>query len=86
MALSNVSTGIIPTLKLAAVLRTQTLLQDSKQGSQELRNLQRKNVELSSLVRKLDEKNQHLSTKNAELVNECTFHYCFACVQVYSVI
>ena len=81
MALSNVSTGIIPTLKLAAVLRTQTLLQDSKQGSQELRNLQRKNVELSSLVRKLDEKNQHLSTKNAELVNECMHFSLLLCMR-----
>ena len=42
--------------------------QDSKGSSQELRMLQRKNVELSSLVRKLDEKNQQLATRNAELV------------------
>lgn len=32
--------------------------------------LQRKNVELSSLVRKLDEKNQQLATRNAELVGK----------------
>lgn len=44
-------------------------LQDSKGNSQELRMLQRKNVELSSLVRKLDEKNQQLATRNAELVS-----------------
>ncbi|XP_078358377.1 uncharacterized protein LOC144643107 isoform X2 [Oculina patagonica] len=43
---------------------------DLKGGSQELRMLQRKNVELSSLVRKLDEKNQQLATRNAELLAE----------------
>lgn len=43
--------------------------QDSRGSSQELKMLQRKNVELSSLVRKLDEKNQQLATRNAELVS-----------------
>lgn len=47
------------------------MLQDPKQGSpsHELRTLQRKNVELSSLVKKLDEKNQQLATRNTELVS-----------------
>ncbi|KAK2572312.1 RIMS-binding protein 2 [Acropora cervicornis] len=44
--------------------------QDTKPGNQELKMLQRKNVELSSLVRKLDEKNQQLATRNAELLAE----------------
>lgn len=35
-----------------------------------MKMLQRKNVELSSLVRKLDEKNQQLATRNAELVGK----------------
>ncbi|XP_068745820.1 golgin subfamily B member 1-like isoform X2 [Montipora capricornis] len=43
---------------------------DTRPGNQELRMLQRKNVELSSLVRKLDEKNQQLATRNAELLAE----------------
>ncbi|EDO34247.1 predicted protein, partial [Nematostella vectensis] len=43
---------------------------DRTNGSQELRSLQRKNVELSSLVKKLDEKNQQLATRNAELMSE----------------
>jgi len=44
--------------------------QDPKHSnpSHELRTLQRKNVELSSLVKKLDEKNQQLATRNTELV------------------
>ena len=40
--------------------------------------LQRKNVELSSLVRKLDEKNQQLATRNAELV--CVRYQSKICV------
>ena len=38
--------------------------------------LQRKNVELSSLVRKLDEKNQQLATRNAELVGKMSENMC----------
>lgn len=47
-------------------------LQDTKYSnpSHELRTLQRKNVELSSLVKKLDEKNQQLATRNTELVRD----------------
>lgn len=60
----------VPNLNVrhCAKLRDFFFPQDSKGGSQELRMLQRKNVELSSLVRKLDEKNQQLATRNAELV------------------
>lgn len=52
----------------AMLVISHLLLQDSKSANQELRILQRKNVELSSLVRKLDEKNQQLATRTAELV------------------
>ncbi|XP_074610685.1 uncharacterized protein LOC141865174 isoform X4 [Acropora palmata] len=49
---------------------TPSAIPDTKPGNQELKMLQRKNVELSSLVRKLDEKNQQLATRNAELLAE----------------